>query len=420
MGKGHMTGEHFSGEQIRLLVQLERIGGSISLVAVVCIFLAYTLFPKVRNVQNTFIVFASVSNAGASVGSIIAFDGLRSGTTSALCKAQSFLFEMFMQSDPWWSLAMAINVLLVFYFRATPDSFARWWWVYCLICYGGPFVIAISLLLAKTGNNIPVYGEATTRNDENDGCYGTVVTEVQVTSCAGTPQPPPRSAQRPHPADIESQRPTQSIFEHSPTHVPPGFVQYVSSVESPSQNGRQAQQSPLKRAMASVKSACRQFTVADPVKRAYLRTSFLFAISVLVTWIPSSMNRIHSWIAGQSPYQFHVATAAVLPLQGLWNAIIFFVTSWNVFQRHRRNTAASAAAAEAIDRLRQDSANRNNNHNNNSGGSRASNGDDAGRYGSCHSETDLGDADSRTISSDVELQRRWKSQGSSTPPMAWK
>lgn len=94
MGKGHMTGEHFSGEQIRLLVQLERIGGSISLVAVVCIFLAYTLFPKVRNVQNTFIVFASVSNAGASVGSIIAFDGLRSGTTSALCKAQSFLFEM--------------------------------------------------------------------------------------------------------------------------------------------------------------------------------------------------------------------------------------------------------------------------------------------------------------------------------------
>ncbi|KAM3512729.1 hypothetical protein MY11210_003603 [Beauveria gryllotalpidicola] len=472
MGKGQMTGEHFTADQIQLLVQLERIGGSISLFAVVCIFLAYTLFPKVRNVQNTFIVFASVSNAGASVGSIIAFDGLRSGTTSSLCKAQSFLF---MQSDPWWSLAMAINVLLVFYFRATPDSFARWWWVYCLICYGGPFIIAMSLLLAKTGNKIPVYGEATiwcwvdrqwdyiriytyymliwicivgslvcyllvgyhvfrsrdrlrsltastsrdaggvlelTRNDENDGCYGTVVTEVQVTSCVGIPQPLPASAQRRHPVDIESQLPTQSVFEHSPTHVPPGFVQYFSSVESPSQRDRQAQESPLKSALASVMRAARQFTVADPVKRAYLRTSFLFAISVLVTWIPSSMNRIHSWIAGQSPYQFHVATAAVLPLQGLWNSIIFFVTSWNVLQRHRRNTAASAAAAAAIDRLRQDSANR-------TGGGRASNGD-GGQYGSCHSETDLGDADSRTISSEIELQRRWKSQGSSTPPVAWK
>ncbi|KAM3508063.1 hypothetical protein MY10362_001409 [Beauveria mimosiformis] len=474
MGKGQMTGEIFSAEQIQLLVQLERIGGSISLVAVVCIFIAYALFPKVRNVQNTFIVFASVSNAGASVGSIIAFDGLRSGTTSSLCKAQSFLFEMFMQSDPWWSLAMAINVLLVFYFRATPDSFARWWWVYCLICYGGPFVIAMTLLLAKTGNKTPVYGEATiwcwvdrqwdyiriytyymliwicivgslvcyllvgyhvfrsrdrlrsltastgrdaavvelTRNDEIDGCYGTVVTEVQVTSCAGTPQPPPASAQRPHPADIESQLPMQSVFECSPTHAPLGFVQYFSSVESPSQRDHQARQSPLKRAMASAMSVCRQFTVADPVKRAYLRTSFLFAVSVLVTWIPSSMNRIHSWIAGQSPYEFHVATASVLPLQGLWNSIIFFVTSWNVLQRHRRNTAASAAAAEAIDRLRQDGANRT--------GGRASNGGDAGQYGSCHSETDLGDADSRTISSEIELQRRWKSQGSTTPPMAWK
>lgn len=39
------------------------------------------------------------------------------------------------------------------------------------------------------------------------------------------------------------------------------------------------------------------------------------------------MNRIHSWLTGESPYEYHVATAAVLPLQGLWNAVIFFVTS---------------------------------------------------------------------------------------------
>lgn len=67
----------------------------------------------------------------------------------------------FMQSDPWWSMAMAINVLLVFYFRATPDSFARWWWIYCLVCYGGPFIIALTLLLSKTPSRGPVYGEAT-------------------------------------------------------------------------------------------------------------------------------------------------------------------------------------------------------------------------------------------------------------------
>ncbi len=95
MGKGPMgIPEAFTAEQVRVLVQLERIGGIISLVAVTFIFIAFTFFPKVRNVQNTFIAFASVSNVGASIASIIAFDGLREGTSSSLCRAQSFLFEM--------------------------------------------------------------------------------------------------------------------------------------------------------------------------------------------------------------------------------------------------------------------------------------------------------------------------------------
>lgn len=86
--------EDFTPQQIHVLVRLERIGGIISLVAVIFIFIAYYAFPKVRNVQNTFIVFASVSNVGASVATIIAFDGLRAGKQSALCRTQSFLFEM--------------------------------------------------------------------------------------------------------------------------------------------------------------------------------------------------------------------------------------------------------------------------------------------------------------------------------------
>jgi hypothetical protein len=68
----------------------------------------------------------------------------------------------------------------------------------------------------------------------------------------------------------------------------------------------------------------------DPVTRAYLRTSLLFAVSVLVTWIPSSVNRIRGLIYSDSPYAYNVATASVLPLQGVWNGIIFFVTSWAV------------------------------------------------------------------------------------------
>lgn len=86
--------EQLSHHQIRTLVIVERIGGTLSLVSVMLIFIAYGLVRRVRNVQNTFIVFASVSNIGASIGSIIAFDGMKAGHSSALCQAQSFMFEM--------------------------------------------------------------------------------------------------------------------------------------------------------------------------------------------------------------------------------------------------------------------------------------------------------------------------------------
>lgn len=111
----------------------------------------------------------------------------------------------------------------------------------------------------------------------------------------------------------------------------PAASQYYSTVTSVPVKDPPPPPSPLsrmsKRVSKSTTSILNKFVVADPIKRAYLRTSFLFALSVLVTWIPSSMNRIHSWLTGESPYEYHVATAAVLPLQGLWNAVIFFVTS---------------------------------------------------------------------------------------------
>lgn len=66
----------------------------------------------------------------------------------------------------------------------------------------------------------------------------------------------------------------------------------------------------------------------DPVKMAYLRTSFIFAFAVLITWIPSSVNRLYSLShGGKVSFQLSVASGCVLPLQGVWNAIIFFTTS---------------------------------------------------------------------------------------------
>ena len=55
---------------------------------------------------------------------------------------------------------MAINVYLVFFFSANPKSFLQYWWAYCLMCYGIPFIPAIWLLLLQDERG-PVYGNAT-------------------------------------------------------------------------------------------------------------------------------------------------------------------------------------------------------------------------------------------------------------------
>jgi hypothetical protein len=77
----------------------------------------------------------------------------------------------------------------------------------------------------------------------------------------------------------------------------------------------------------------RKLATLDPIKLAYLRTSFVFALSILVTWTPSSINRVYSLAyPARTSYGLNLASAVVLPLQGLWNAIIFAAASWHILR----------------------------------------------------------------------------------------
>ncbi|KAJ6447073.1 G-protein coupled receptor protein [Purpureocillium lavendulum] len=478
--------EQFTPQQVNTLATLERVGGSISLIGIVCIFVTYGFVRRVRNVQNTFIVFASVANAGASIASIMALNGLQKGTRSDLCKTQSFLFQMFMQSDPWWSLAMAINVFLVFYYRASPDSFRRWWWVYCIICYGGPFIIALGLLLVNDPKKGPVYGQATiwcwvdpkwdsiriytyymliwiciagsmicyflvgyhvfhsrnqlhsfsmSKNREpgqleqklgmddarnTGGFYGTVVTEVKVVHTSAsvdggsdtivTPKTAHLAGARhgsppPDPAEQVSTRNNKGDQSTNDRTVPRN---YYSTVTVDAQE-RQTAPSGMARFRVATRRMASKFVVDDPIKRAYLRTSLLFAVSVFVTWIPSSLNRINGWLHGTSPYQYHLATAAVLPLQGLWNFLIFFVTSWSVVkkriqgrgrygtgnsQRSRDDGYGTGTVDRTMDRDRATTSHPLNHTRSNQ------------QYSHNYrtSDSDMGDVESETLGSEVELR----------------
>lgn len=62
--------------------------------------------------------------------------------------------------------------------------------------------------------------------------------------------------------------------------------------------------------------------------KMYRKVAFLMFLSLVVVWVPSSVNRIYQIIvpAGESDI-LNVISAFVLPTQGMWNAIIYFYTS---------------------------------------------------------------------------------------------
>ena len=63
----------------------------------------------------------------------------------------------------------------------------------------------------------------------------------------------------------------------------------------------------------------------------YTKCCVLFFASLLITWLPSSVNRVYTvvWPNVIPPYGLSYAAALVLPLTGFWNSIIYVTTSWS-------------------------------------------------------------------------------------------
>jgi hypothetical protein len=68
---------------------------------------------------------------------------------------------------------------------------------------------------------------------------------------------------------------------------------------------------------------------ADNAAWSYTKVAALFMVAMMVTWIPSSANRVFSVVhPGKVSLGLSYASAFVLPLQGFWNALIYTTTSW--------------------------------------------------------------------------------------------
>lgn len=67
---------------------------------------------------------------------------------------------------------------------------------------------------------------------------------------------------------------------------------------------------------------------ANRAAYGYAKVAALFFVSLLVTWVPSSLNRVSSLIGSTADsLQYTYAAGLVLSLMGFWNAVIYISTS---------------------------------------------------------------------------------------------
>ncbi|EFQ36821.1 uncharacterized protein GLRG_11968 [Colletotrichum graminicola M1.001] len=380
---------------------IEKISSILSLLGVSLIFVAFWASQRMRSVRNLFILLASVSNFCASIACIIGRDGLRLGVDSALCKAQSVLLESFLQSDPWWSFAMAINVFLIFFANVDVSLFRRYLWVYCIICLGGPLILGLCLLSIKPNEpDTSIYGNAflwcwitpewghlrifafyvptwccifgsaaiylaigyhvfhrrnqlaklnssNLRNNagrfldltentstgktptDSTGDDISAATEGPVTTIeleAQLPRTPSAAMINSSVnAKAQEQAPWDMINEEA---VPQGSPRFGTTSSTPPPP--KPRRSIIRRIAPINRKIQSRLKEIDPIKLEYLRTCSLFAVSVLITWTPSSINVLYEYVRPEDvSLGLNTTIAIVLPLQGAWNAGIFFWTSWS-------------------------------------------------------------------------------------------
>lgn len=67
---------------------------------------------------------------------------------------------------------------------------------------------------------------------------------------------------------------------------------------------------------------------ANSAAWGYTKVALLFFVSLLVTWVPSSINRVYALVhPNHVPKSYEYAAGIVLSLMGFWNSVIYIATS---------------------------------------------------------------------------------------------
>ncbi|OJJ08068.1 hypothetical protein ASPVEDRAFT_142955 [Aspergillus versicolor CBS 583.65] len=372
-----------SAGQLFAISATERTCSTISLTATSIIIISFLSSPSFRKPINRLVFYASFGNIMANVATLISQSGIGAGTSSNLCQIQAFLIQWFMPADALWTFAMAFNVYLTFFRKYNSDQLRRLEWKYIVLCYGLPFIPAFTYFFIRSPSRGKIYGSAIL------WCwvapswdilrialfYGPVWFVISVTLAiyarignlvwrrrrqlkeaggldttidVSIPDDPPFSKVTEIRITTEDAAPFR-LGEAGPSIEQNSSFAYIQSSHRPySVNVQAGIALPTEVQLETIRGDIspntpppddepyRHSTTASEVNVAawaYTKYAMLFFVALLVTWVPSTVNRVYAFVYPEvSNFGLNYASSFVLPLQGFWNSLIYISISWRSFK----------------------------------------------------------------------------------------
>lgn len=370
----------------------ERVTSVLSILGLTFIISTFLLTRRFRRPINRLIFYASFGNLLSNIATLIArkaINELKGRKYSTFCSFQGFLLQVFMPADALFALCMAINVYLNVKHKFEALSLRKLELYYVSFSYLCPFVVGFVLLFIYDESRGHVYGDAIIwcwiARDWDflriAVFYGPVWVSILSTFFLyaftfriilrlrrSLRQFQHQEKQR------KSELSAQQILVHSGQPMPssaalPEAGSRLGTENSIISQSQKAHLSFIGRIRESVidsaynlststsgvhKDIEEEICAAPPVDIekfpfdpthgtldkaksamkankaafAYARCAMLFFIGLLITWLPSSMNRVYSYVHKDTNFPLSFLSALVLPAQGFWNFTVYTGTSW--------------------------------------------------------------------------------------------
>lgn len=169
----------FSDDQLHTLAIVERCASILSILGIATIVGTFCFSQQFRNPIHRIVFINAFYNLFNVVATTIALSGPKAGNHSALCQFQGFLMQMYVQiwrevmprlttstyrfplADVLWTLAMAIDVFLIVFYKFEAEALRKLEMKYIGVITALVFIPAVTFLFIRTPEKGPMYGSVT-------------------------------------------------------------------------------------------------------------------------------------------------------------------------------------------------------------------------------------------------------------------